>query len=169
MKKLSTYKDYVTKASAELKEYPYMDKMISKLKKSLEETECNFPSQSLSVKVQSSQNSGEEYIVAVIAQKEKIEVLLAERCAKKLNVNTALTQLECAAGQHYEIIKNRFLENRSIPQLENKYYQDRSTVYRNVNAALAVYIYLRFGVYTPKYKKTIEKITVIEDSAVRLE
>lgn len=33
MKKLSTYKDYVTKASAELKEYPYMDKMISKLKK----------------------------------------------------------------------------------------------------------------------------------------
>lgn len=108
-----------------------------------------------SEKIQTSGNGYENSITQMIDNKSKIENQLSE---KRVRLNIIDTALSYMSDEYRELVELRYIKNYSMNKLTDKYFLDRSSVYRKIQKALAQYIYCKNGVYIQKYKNACRDI-----------
>lgn len=93
----------------------------------------------------SNDNNTEDYIIALISEKEKTEQQVA---INKLKLSSIQAVLQEMTDDENKILKVSYIERKRYHyvQLEQELYCSHTSVYNKRNEALKKYILLRFGV-----------------------
>ena len=140
--------NYKKLAIKELRTYKDLEKSIRLGEKRIKDIEQSGSGKSYSMGLgiqRSNDNNTEDYIIALIEEKENTAQHIA---VNKLKLSVIQAVLHEMTEEEIKILKMFYIERKRYHyvQLEQELYCSHSHVYNKRNAALKKYILLRFGV-----------------------